>query len=231
MRRRASRTAKQKALSKAKETRAAIVSRALRIAAAEGLAALTIGRLAKELRMSKSGLFVHFGSKEKLEAAVVARAADTFFEQVVDPPGEEVKAGIGRVWTLCDYWLEFVENQILPGGYFFTGAFYVHARQDGSVSRQVREVVGEWLKALRQAVDGARHRSEIRMAVIAKRTAFELNSLLIGAQWSRLLDHLDHSKARSAILAKLKSLATEKIPADAFDSVMAWRHYLGTRPK
>jgi len=61
--------------------------------------------------MSKSGLFVHFGSKEKLEAAVVARAADIFFEQVVDPAGEEVKAGIGRVWTLCDYWLEFVENQ------------------------------------------------------------------------------------------------------------------------
>ena len=181
--------------------------------------------------MSKSGLFVHFGSKEKLEAAVVARAADIFFEQVVDPAGEDDEAGIGRVWTLCDYWLEFVENQILPGGYFFTGAFFVHARQDGSVSRQVREVVGEWLKALRRAVDGARQRGEIRMPVNAKRTAFELNSLLIGAQWSRLLDHLDHSKARSAILAKLKSLATEKIPADAFDSVMAWRHYLGTRPK
>ncbi len=206
------------------------MSQALRIAAAEGLAAITIGRLAKELRMSKSGLFVHFGSKEKLEAAVVARAADIFYEQVLDP-AEEGKAGIERIWTLCDYWLEFVENQILPGGYFFTGAFFVYAQQNGSISGQIREVVREWLKALRRAVDEARHRREIRMSVNAKRTAFELNSLLIGAQWSRLLDHLDHSHARSAILAMLKSLATERIPADAFDSVMAWRHYLGTMSK
>ena len=216
---------------KGKKTQEEIIARAMRIAAVEGLGALSIGRLAKELRMSKSGLFVHFGRKEKLEMAVVERAYDIFNGRILLPAEEEVTPGIERLWALCDLWLEFVENRVLPGGYFFTGAFFVHARQDGSVSRQVREVVGEWLKALRQAVDGARHRSEIRMAVIAKRTAFELNSLLIGAQWSRLLDHLDHSKAHSAILAKLKSLATEKIPADAFDSVMAWRHYLGTRPK
>ena len=208
------------------------MSRALRIAAAEGLAAITIGRLAKELRMSKSGLFVHFGSKEKLEAAVVARAADIFFGQVLDPAEAEIEAGIERVWALCDFWLEFfVENQILPGGYFFAGAFFVYAGQDSFISRQVREVAREWLKALRQAVDEARHRGEIRLPVNAKRTAFELNSLLIGAQWSSLLDHLDHSKARPAILAKLKSLTTEKIPADAFDSVMAWQHYLGTRSR
>ncbi len=122
-----------------------------------------------------------------------------------------------------------MENRVLPGGYFFGGAFFLHAGQDGFISRQLREVVREWLKALRQAVDEARHRGEMRIAVNAKRTAFELNSLLIGAQWSRLLDRVDYSHARSAILTKLKSIATEKIPPNAFDSVMAWRHYLGTR--
>jgi AcrR family transcriptional regulator len=229
--RKPSRTAKQKALSKANKTRAAIVAHAMEIAAAEGLAAITIGRLAKELRMSKSGLFIHFGSKEKLEKAMIARAADIFYGHVLEPAEDDVEAGIERVWTLCAYWLQFVERQTLPGGYFFTGAFFVHARQDSSVSLQVREVVGEWLKALRQAVDEARHRQEIRMSIDAKRTAFELNSLLIGAQWSLLLDHLDHSHAHSAILAKLKSLATKKIPADAFDSELAWHHYLGTKPR
>jgi AcrR family transcriptional regulator len=229
--RKASKTAKQKALSKAKKTRAAIVERAMGIAGAEGLAALTIGRLAKELRMSKSGVFVHFGSKEKLEAAVIARAADIFYGHVLEPAEDEVEDGIERVWTLCEYWLQFVDRQTLPGGYFFTGAFFVHARQESWVSRQVREVVDEWLKALRQAVEKARHRQEIRMPVDAKRTAFELNSLLIGAQWSLLLDHLDHSHAHAAILAKLKNLATKKIPAAAFDSEMAWHHYLGTKPR
>ena len=59
---------------KGDQTREEIVSRALQNAALEGLGALSIGSLAKELKMSKSGLFVHFGSKENLEAAVVERA-------------------------------------------------------------------------------------------------------------------------------------------------------------
>jgi len=63
---------------KGQRTREEIVNRATRIAGEEGLGAISIGRLAKELRMTKSGLFVHFGSKDKLEAAVVARAADIF---------------------------------------------------------------------------------------------------------------------------------------------------------
>ena len=66
-------------LTKGNNTQEEIVGRALRIAAVEGLGALSIGRLAKELRMSKSGLFVHFGSKEKLEIAVVERAYEIFF--------------------------------------------------------------------------------------------------------------------------------------------------------
>jgi AcrR family transcriptional regulator len=205
------------------------VDRAIHIAASEGLGAISIGRLAKDLHMSKSGLFVHFGSKEKLEAAVIQGAADIFFGHVLDPAEEGVEAGIERVWALCDYWLEFVEHKVLPGGYFFTGAFFVYAEQEGLIAKEIRDIVHEWFEALRRAVDEARHRFELRIEVNAKRTACELNNLLLGAQWSRLLDHLDHSKARSAILAKLKTLATEKIPADAFDSVMAWRHYMGTR--
>ena len=42
-------------------TRKAILQRAVNIASAEGLEGLTIGRLALELSMSKSGLFAHFG--------------------------------------------------------------------------------------------------------------------------------------------------------------------------
>ena len=201
----------------------------MHVAASEGLRAISIGRLAKDLHMSKSGLFIHFGSKEKLQVAVIERAGSIFSAHVLEPAEDEVEPGIERVWTLCDYWLEFIEHRVLPGGYFFTGALVVYAEQHGMVAQRIREVVKEWHKALRQAVNEARHRFELRMEVDAERTAFELHGLLLGAQWSRLLDHLDHSKARRAILAKLKSLATDKIPPDAFESTMAWRHYLGTR--
>jgi hypothetical protein len=91
---------------------------------------------------------------------------------------------------------------LLPGAYFFTGAFWERAPQDGAIGRRIRQIIEEWLTALRRAVDGARRRGEIRREVDAERTALELNSLLIGAQWSYLLADEDHSKARLAILAK-----------------------------
>ena len=214
---------------KGKKTQEEIIGSAMRIAAVEGLGALSIGRLAKELRMSKSGLFVHFGSKEKLEMAVVERAYDIFCGRILLPAEEEIPSGIEQVWALCDLWLKFVENRLLPGAYFFTGAFWERAPQDGVIARRIRQIIEEWLTALRRAVDGARRQGEIRREVDAERTALELNSLLIGAQWSYLLADEDHSKARLAILAKLGALATEDIPATAFDSVRDWRRYLEDR--
>jgi AcrR family transcriptional regulator len=214
--------------SKGKKTQDEIIARAMRIAAVEGLGALTIGRLAKELRMSKSGLFVHFGSKEKLEMAVVERAYDIFNGRIL-LPAEEVTPGIERVWTLCNLWLEFIEDQLLPGGYFFTGALLERAPQDGDIARRIRQIVDEWLTALRRAIDQAHSRGEIRREVDGKRTAFQLNSLLIGAQWSHLQSGRDQSKARSAILTKLGSLATDDIPATAFESVREWDRYLESR--
>jgi AcrR family transcriptional regulator len=223
-------TRKSNAPTRGEETRGEIVDHAMRVAAVEGLGAISIGRLAKELKMSKSGLFVHFGSKEQLERAVVERAHDTFFGRVL-LPAEDVEPGIARVWTLCDYWLEFSEHGALPGGYFFTGAFFERAEQDGPIARRIRDIADEWCTVLRRAIDEARNREEIRREVDAKRTAFELNSLLIGAHLCRLLVQKDLTGAHSAVLRKLQSAATEEIPAEVFESVRDWKKYLEGRRK
>src|SRR3954463_14319505 len=66
-------------------TRAAILDRGVDLASAEGLEALTIGRLAGDLGMSKSGLFAPFGSKQDLQLAIVETAARHFQKAVIDP--------------------------------------------------------------------------------------------------------------------------------------------------
>ena len=90
-------------------------------------------------------------------------------------------------------------------------------------------VVRDWRDALWGALDKARWRGEVHLTIDAEQAALELNSILIGAQWSYLMTHTDHTNARSAILAKLRSLATEEIPARAFGSVKAWKTYLKHR--
>src|SRR5215207_213127 len=80
-------------------TRQAILEAAVHISSVEGLEGLTIGRLATELSMSKSGLFAHFGSKEELQLATVEAARDIFIREVIRPAFEAQK-GLARLWGL-----------------------------------------------------------------------------------------------------------------------------------
>ena len=60
-----------------------ILLRAAEIASVDGLEGVTIGRLAVELGMSKSGVFSHFGAKEELQISTVHAAAEIFSREVV----------------------------------------------------------------------------------------------------------------------------------------------------
>ena len=68
-----------------RRTRESILETAVQLASVEGLDGITIGRLATELGMSKSGLFAHFGSKEELQLATIDAAREIFVETVIAP--------------------------------------------------------------------------------------------------------------------------------------------------
>ena len=70
----------------------------MRIAAREGLAGLTIGRLARDLAMSKSGLFAHFRSKRALELPLT-RPETCFLAKFSYPPPLPMRASIA--YGLC----------------------------------------------------------------------------------------------------------------------------------
>ncbi len=216
----------KKAATKGQRTRGAIVAEALGIASAEGLAALTIGRLAQELKMSKSGLFAHFRSKEALELETVALARTVFAAQVLHP-SEATQPGLENLWSLCHFWLEHIEERAFRGAYFFAGAFFDRARQGGAVSREIRRAVKEWLDALQAAVKEAQRRKQLDREADAEQTAFDLNGLLLGVYWAHLMGQwgaLD--QAREKVLGRLRALATEEVPAKALQSVGAFRRYL-----
>lgn len=91
-------------MSKGEFTREAIVARGADVASRIGVAGLTIGSLATQVEMSKSGLFAHFRSKEGLQLQVLAHARESFVAEVVRP-ALAAPRGEPRVCRLFECWL------------------------------------------------------------------------------------------------------------------------------
>jgi AcrR family transcriptional regulator len=108
-------------MSKGAETRERILDRAFLVAGRDGLAGLTIGALAEELQLSKSGLFAHFGSKEDLQLEVLKEGARRF-EDAVIRPALKAPRGLPRLKKLLELWISWSTNPATPGGCLFIAA-------------------------------------------------------------------------------------------------------------
>jgi AcrR family transcriptional regulator len=201
---------------KGDRSRQTILEVAVHLASVEGLDGLTIGRLASETGMSKSGLFAHFGSKEDLQLATVAAARSIFIEQVIRP-AFEAKKGLPRLRRLCEIWFDYAQNHVFRGGCFFAAASAEFDSRPGRVRDRIAEIMKEWLEVLRWAIVDAQEAGQINHKVDAIQLAFEINALEIGANWALQLfgDKQAFPRARTAVLERLRSHATGRISAPA----------------
>lgn len=137
--------------SKGSRTRAAILERAVDLASVEGLEGLTIGRLATELEMSKSGLFAHFGSKQELQLAAVEAAAVRFRTAVIEP-ALEAPDGAPRLRAMAASYLAHLEDDAYSGGCFWGATSAEYDDRPGPVRDAVAAALDAWLAELeRQA--------------------------------------------------------------------------------
>ncbi len=114
------------------------------IASVERLEGLTIGRLASELEMSKSGLFAHFGSKLDLQLATLDAAALRFTARLL--PRRRRAEGEARVSAYCRLYLDYLERGVFAGGCFWAAATTEFDDRPGPVRDAVRAgVVAGWV--------------------------------------------------------------------------------------
>lgn len=208
-------------------TRENILRVAVNLASLEGLEGLSIGRLADELKMSKSGLFAHFGSREELQLATVDMARQIFVDHVIRPAfaGPE---GAPRLWALCDAWVRYVEHPVFPGGCFFTAASFEFDSRPGPVRDRIAAVMKEWLATITRSVEGAIKAGHLRADVDSHQLAFEIKSVGIGAHSDYQLtdDKKAMGKARSIILDRIRAVATPSCP-----KLSSQNSALGIQPK
>jgi AcrR family transcriptional regulator len=174
-------------VSKGEETRERILERAFRLASREGLQGLSIGVLASELGLSKSGLFAHFGSKEDLQIEVL-RAAAAHFEQLVVRPAFRAPRGEPRIRQLFDNWMRWLNDPGSPGGCIFMAAATELDDKQGRPRDFLVATQRQLLDTLARSARLAMEVGHFRADVDPEQFAFELYSLLMGAShWKRLL--------------------------------------------
>jgi AcrR family transcriptional regulator len=194
------------------QTRRAVLRRAVDIASVDGLEGLSIGRLAGELEISKSGLFAHFGSKEELQLATI-RAARRIYADAVVEPALAVEPGLGRLWTLSESWLDYSQRRVFPGGCFFAKASHEYGARRGSVHDFLATVNREWIDLIERTISEAVELGQL--TADASQLAFELNAFYDSANLASLLRDNDpavYEQARHSIRTRLEAAARSGTP-------------------
>jgi AcrR family transcriptional regulator len=199
---------------KGDQTRAAIVDAALAMASREGLEGLTIGTLADQMQMSKSGVFAHFGSREDLQLAVLKEYVQRFVAEVLRPAVKKPR-GLPRLEAILDRWVAFLAREITRGCIMIAGAVEYDDRPGPQRDQMVAIITGwkaELLKAIRQAVS----EGHLRPDVDANQMVFEVYGLMLAMhQDARLLRSSDSARRARTGLARLIAAAG---PASAIKS-------------
>jgi AcrR family transcriptional regulator len=189
-------------------TRRQIVDTAVTVASTDGLEGLTIGRLADEVGMSKSGLLGHFGSKEGLQLAALDAASERFTAEVwLRAAGEA--PGLPRLRAACEAWVSYLERRVFPGGCFFAAATMELDDRPGPARDRLAESMQRWMAILAADAREAQRAGDLPERPSAEQIAFEVNGHVLSANWAAQLLHDDGAfdRARAAIRRLLDARA------------------------
>jgi len=188
-------------------TKTSILDRAVSMASVLGLEGISIGRLASEVGMSKSGLFGHFGSKEALQHAILEFAIDNFKARVITPALRE-STGKARLTTLFANWLDWAGQESFAGGCpLMVASIELDDRpgplRDYLVAQQVA-----WLDCIRRMAQKAVADGVLRDGLDTRQFAFEFQGIGLGYNFARRLLNDVHARnrAQSAFTRLLQSV-------------------------
>jgi len=193
-------------MSKGEQTRERILRHAMKVASRDGLEGLSIGELAEDLKMSKSGLFAHFGSKDELQLEVL-RTASREFEETVVRPALRAPRGVPRLRQLFENWLAWAAGTRW-GGCIFAGAAFELDDRPGPAREYVVESGKQWLHTLVRTAELGVESGVLRPDLDCELLVFQIHSILLGFHHARRLLRLRGAEA-------IARRAFEQLMADA----------------
>jgi AcrR family transcriptional regulator len=184
---------------KSRRTKAHVLDQALQLASRIGFEGLTLGALAGQAGLSKSGLFAHFDSKEDLQIQTLALASRLFVERVL-APAVKAPRGVPRIRRFFDSWMRWIRSDEEPRGDVLIGcAFEFDDAPEGRMRKAVvkgHNAMHTTLERLaRQAIDAG----EFSPAVDPAQFAFEFLGIVHAYHHARRLLRSERQARRARV--------------------------------
>jgi len=167
-------------MEKADLTRAAIVHQALDIASHAGLEALSMGTLARAMKMSRSGIFAHFGSRLNLQLAVLQKYRCEFDKHVLQP-SMHVRTGLSRLRSLFYYSVLAVRSRKFAGCLYLSCAAEYDNRP-GPIRNELVDGVLRWRRAMELNVRQAIELDQLQADTDPEQLVFDMYALILALQ-------------------------------------------------
>lgn len=192
-------------MSKGEQTRQNILNRALVMATEVGMEGISIGALAEEARLSKSGLFAHFKSKEALQLEVLQEAINRFGALVLQPVFAAPR-GEARLHRLFDVYLAWLRGENELHGCPFQKMAAEFSSREGAVRQRLVDSMADWREQVTRIIAGAVETGYLRADLNVGIFAYELAGIFMVFQQSyRLMrDPQAEPRARAVFAALLQ---------------------------
>ena len=172
------------------ETRERILQQGLALMSQSGLSGVTLGVLAEQAGMSKSGLFAHFRSKEAVQIELLTHMAE-FANARVIRPAMTVSEGLPRLRALVRNWFGWAQRAGLPGGCPVAAGLFEFDDVEGRVRNKILEMESEFRGMLTGLVQRALDLGHLRRDLDVDQFVWELCGIYLG-------HHAAHRFLRSA---------------------------------
>lgn len=168
-------------LTKGERTKQFIIQEALNLASLVGLDNLSIGDISKKVKMSRSGLFAHFLSKEQLQLELLKHAEKHFVDIVVTPT-EKANSPLEKLKLLQDLWPNWFDRAPfeMKGGCIFIMAMMEFDDKPGPVRDSLYDQQNRLVNYIRHLAKKAAEANELQKEMDPDVFSFEFYSLYLG---------------------------------------------------
>ncbi|WP_422931453.1 TetR/AcrR family transcriptional regulator [Singulisphaera sp. PoT] len=193
------------------ETRERLLQQGLALMSRDGMAGVTLGQLAEQVGMSKSGVFAHFRSKDEVQIGLLEQMARVAAPVVVEP-AMAAPEGLPRLEALVSNWLGWASRAGLPGGCPVAAAMFELDDAEGPVRDKVAAMEAEWRDLLEGFTRWAVELGHLRADLDVEQFVWELCGIYLSHHTSqRFLRRPDSdNRAFTAFQALLERATPEK---------------------